>query len=139
MIIALSLLLALSDPLDAYDNNGEDIIPAAFQGSWAPNKRGCNDEDGVDLLSIDSTSVTAYDFRAKLIKHAGAQSTFTTDNRLADSILMLVAQSGEGDVNITRYRLAILNEKLYLDFADKTKKPFNPKIGSHVRCPFKRR
>lgn len=137
MIIAASLFLALSEPLDAYDANGEDIIPVAFQGSWAPNKRGCGDEDGVDLLSITPTSVTAYDFRGKLIKHAGAQSTFTTDNRLADSIVMLVAQSGEGDVDITRYRLAIFNEKLYFAQADDIKKPFDPKIGSHVRCPIK--
>lgn len=137
MILAISFLLALSGPLDAYDDNGEDIIPVAFQGNWAPIKRGCKDEDGVDLLSITSTSVTAYDFRAKLLKHAGTQSTFTTDKRLADSIVMLVAQSGEGDVDITRYRLAILDEKLYLDHADKTKDLINPKIGSHVRCSIK--
>ena len=137
MIIAFSLLLALSDPLDAYDVNGEDIIPAAFQGDWSPSKSGCNDEDGVDLLSIASNSVNAYDFRAKLIKHAGVQSTFTIDNQLADSIVMLVAQSGEGDVDITRYRLAILDEKLYLSQADQTKKPFDPKTGGYVRCSVK--
>ena len=139
MIIAMSLLLALSDPLVAYDANGEDIIPSAFQGRWAPNKSECNDEDGVNLLSVGPTSVTAYDFRAKLIKHAGANSTFTTDKRLADSIILLVAQSGEGDVEITRYRLAILDKKLYVDYANKTKKPFDPKIGSHVRCSTKTR
>ena len=134
MITAMSLLLALNAPFDAYDGKGEDIIPVEFQGSWAPSKSACNNEDGVNSLHIGSTSVTAYDFRAKLIKHAGANSTFTTDNRMADSIVLLVAQSGEGEVDITRYRLAILDGKLYLDWADKTKKVFNPKVGSHVRC-----
>ena len=135
MIIAISMLLALSDPLDAYDRNGEDIIPAAFQGSWAPSTSGCNDEDGVDSVRIDSNSVTAYDFRAKLIKHAGANTAFTTDERLADSLVMLVAQSGGGDVDITRYRLSILDNKLYVDFSNDFKKPFNPNVGGHVRCP----
>ncbi len=78
--------------------------------------------------------MTAYDFRAKLLKHPGTNSIFTTSNKLADSIVLLVAQSGEGDVDITRYRLAILNGKLYFDYPDKTKGPLDPKVGSHVRC-----
>lgn len=135
MIFAITLLLALGDPLDAYDVNGDDIIPAIFHGDWAPNKAECQDEDGVNSLNITATSVTAYDFRAKLLKHAGINSIFTTTDKFADSIVLLVAQSGEGDVRITRYRLAILDEKLYLDYPDRTKGPLDLKIGSHVRCP----
>lgn len=134
MIFVIGLLLALSDPLDAYDAKGEDIIPAAFQGNWAPNKAGCKDEDGVNSLIINASTVTAYDFRAKLLKHAGANLTPTTNGKYADSIVLLVAQSGEGDVDITRYRLAVFGGKLYLDYPDKAKGPLNPKVGSHIRC-----
>ncbi len=54
MIFALTFLLILSDPLAAYDADGDDIIPAAFQGKWAPNKADCDDEDGVNWLTITS-------------------------------------------------------------------------------------
>ena len=137
LIIPLSLMLALSDPLAAYDRNGDDIIPVAFQGEWAASDSVCNDEDGIGSLTVRPTSVTAPGFRAKLIKHAGANPIFTSDDRQADSILMLVAQSGEGDVEITHYRLSILDKKLYLEMAEETKKPLNMNVGGYKRCPAK--
>lgn len=131
----MSLFVALSDPHNAYDANGDDNILVAFQGKWAPSQTDCKDEDRVNSLSISASTVTAYDFRAKLLKHAGANSTLTNlEDRYADSVLTLVAQSGEGDVKITRYRLAFLDGKLYLDYPNKTKGRLKAEVGGHVRC-----
>lgn len=138
LILAFTTMTAVNDdenhPFKAYDQQGEDIIPIEFQGDWAPSKSDCNNKDGVNSLHVFPKSISSYESRAKLIKHAGSTSDWTVGEEMGDSVRMLVAQSGEGDVDITRYRLFLLNDKLYLDVGDDAKKPVNTKAGGYVRC-----
>lgn len=71
--LALLALLATA-PADAYDAQGEDIIPSLFQGKWAPTTADCKDEDQVAVLNISKNYFQGYEFDARLLKHAGLQA-----------------------------------------------------------------
>lgn len=140
MLLMISgFLIATLSPEEAYDAKGDDIIPSLFQGKWAPAIKDCTDEDQVSNLNISATRVEAYDFRVKLLKHAGLHFDQTNSGKDAQTLTMLAAESGEGEVSFGRVRLALSGGKLYFDRPDEKTRTLDTSKGGYVRCPSRNR
>jgi hypothetical protein len=134
------LALLAAAPEDAYDAQGEDIIPSLFQGKWAPAVADCKDEDQVAVLNISKNHVQGYEFDARLLKHAGLQvESAPATGKLVQVITLLVAESGEGEVSLGRIRLGLYGGKMYFDRPSEKAGALNTKGDGYIHCPAKTR
>ena len=109
-----------------------DVIPAAFHGSWAINAATCGDPDGKGITVITAGRISGYESDAVLLKNALAFEQ-TPDGKEADTVLALVAQSGEGELGFEKLRISKTADNLYL-----TREPVEPaQHWAHplIRCP----
>lgn len=140
VIATLMHTSAIAEPTEAYDRLGNDIIPAILQGSWAANAKDCNDPDRIGVTNVYATAVEGYEFRAKVIKHAGFNSRSAISGKDGQYVTMLVAESGEGRVGFSRLLLGLVGERLYVDRPSDPidqlggKARINDKSAGLIRC-----
>ena len=91
----------------------EDVIPAYFRGTWATSQKSCNDEDAIDKIVISESRIEGYESDAKLLKIGGVASATGPKGATSYFAELLVAESGEGRVNLGTIVLSRVGEKLY--------------------------
>lgn len=66
-----------------------EIIPTAYRGRWAPNTTECNDQDGVQRLSVSAFGIETYESGGRL-----ERITSTGQDR---SVKLKLSYEGEGN------------------------------------------
>jgi len=80
----------------------EEVVPRAYRGRWAPSAAECDDQDGVERITILPNGINSYDSGGRLVR--------VTQSGQERSILLKIEFEGEGAFSQGTF-LWSLNEK----------------------------
>jgi hypothetical protein len=126
---------ARQPPLEAEPITGQgdrDIFPVEFRGRWASDKDACRDVDQKGIIHITAGRITAYESDAVLLKNSLAFEQ-TPEGQPANTLLALVAESGEGELGLQTFRLSHSTDRHY--FTRDGTSPDQMWSYPLIRCP----
>jgi len=110
-----------TQPIDETQLNGVendvDVFPIAFRGRWANDEETCRDPDGKGVVTVSPRRMSEYETSSVLIKNAVSFEQ-GPDRQESVTIDALVAESGEGELGITKRRLSLSGGRLFLGRED---------------------
>jgi hypothetical protein len=113
MLIFVTVILS-SQTVLAYDNSNRSIIPEEYRGLWAESEEVCNDPDGL-IYTITATSFSAYELEARPLIVSGQITWWHLDRDMVKSVVILTAETGEGEVSIGKLKLSLSNTRLHIN------------------------
>ena len=145
-MILFVLALALTPIAESQlvtEENGREVFPVAFRGTWASSLAECSKNYSSDRVYITENRIYGYESESVLVKAGRVYSQsnphrFPSNGVYPHSMQALVAGSFETNVAMRKLRISRLEEHLYLSDAEEVSAEDHFKSDyRNVRCPEK--